>query len=148
MTSSDRLDTRRRNSIHVNQSSRLISACTLPPQTEVLTFRSCCRWLNRITSSRSSSPRTTQAGRFSERKKSWDTVSCRDDVRSGVRKQTAVKSDWRKDVRTCAGRSVMPRPRFLDMTKAVAVQVVMLSGTVSSRSVVTVSLQSQPHDSA
>lgn len=33
-------------------------------------------------------------------------------------------------VNTSAGLSTMPRPRFSDMTKAVAVQVVMLSGTV------------------
>lgn len=35
----------------------------------------------------------------------------------------------------------MPKPRFSDMTKAVAVQVVMLSGTVSFISFVSESLQ-------
>lgn len=42
---------------------------------------------------------------------------------------------------TSAGLSVMPSPRFSDITKAVAVHVVMLSGTVRVFSIESESLQ-------
>lgn len=44
-------------------------------------------------------------------------------------------------INTVAGSSVIPRPRCSDMTKAVAVQLVMLSGTVRGNLTVWESLQ-------
>lgn len=91
-------------------------------------------------SSSSSSPRMMKAGRFKDRKKFWNTVSCRKVAEKTVNKSNntglKIKMNLIYTLNTSAGCSTIPSPRFSDITKAVAIQVVMLSGTVSAISFV------------
>lgn len=60
-----------------------------------------------------------------------------------IKKNQSISIIAKNDINTVAGSSVIPRPRCLDMTKAVAVQLVMLSGTVRANFTVSESLQTQ-----